>query len=109
MVPQLLEMGGWGDSATRLEQRRRQREAQRPGSAAAAQGEEMGHEGDVYMNDEEDTAGVWDVEHVLDASFDRTSLAEAHVLSIEVPQHYRVTSTRFPVVVPLRKLHRGGS
>jgi hypothetical protein len=83
----LLEMGGWGDSATRQEQKRRQREAQQSAMNATGAGdarEGLEHEGDVYMNDEEDAAGVWDVEHVLDASFDKTSLAEAHTLSIEV-------------------------
>jgi len=80
---QLLEMGGWGDSATKRAQRLRQRAADMAGSAEHADRASSEHEGDVYIIDDEGP-GVWDVEHVLDASYDNSSLSEAHTLSIEV-------------------------
>lgn len=76
-------MGGWGDSATKRAQRLRQRAADMAGSAEHADRASSEHEGDVYIIDDEGP-GVWDVEHVLDASYDNSSLSEAHTLSIEV-------------------------
>lgn len=80
---QLLEMGGWGDSATRAAALKRQQEADAAGSANTAGRAENEREGDVYMNDS-DAPGVWEVQHVLDAGFDKDTLSEATTLSIEV-------------------------
>lgn len=55
-----------------------------PGSAAHAGRAENEGEGDVYMVDEEEGPGVWEVEHVLDADFGDSSISEAQTLSIEV-------------------------
>ncbi len=84
-------MGGWGDSATKRSQRQRQRAADQPNLAEHADRASSEHEGDVYIVDDEGP-GVWDVEHVLDASYDSSSLSDAHTLSIEVRCHPRCNS-----------------
>lgn len=63
----------------------RQQAADSPGSASRADRACNEGEGDVYMVDEEEGPGVWEVEHVLDApDYGDASISEAQTLSIEV-------------------------
>lgn len=83
-------------SATRLHSSGSTRNVERDGlwhcmqaanaAGSAQHADRTPHEGDgdVYMFDEDAGPGVWEVEHVLDASFGDNSLAEAQTLSIEV-------------------------
>ncbi|KAK9814572.1 hypothetical protein WJX72_008066 [[Myrmecia] bisecta] len=76
---QLLEMGGWGDGFALRQKRMKQAEPQAPSQNGAFQS----MDGDVYIVDGNQT-GVWEVENVLDAAYDRDPEFEPHTLSIEV-------------------------
>ncbi|GMH33637.1 hypothetical protein BSKO_01471 [Bryopsis sp. KO-2023] len=78
----LLEMGGWGDSIRRkgLE---KQRQANLTPPADDSSPPENDLDADVYSA-EGDGAGVWEVENILDAVYDKDSQYEPYTLCIEV-------------------------
>ncbi|KAK9906747.1 hypothetical protein WJX75_007311 [Coccomyxa subellipsoidea] len=83
----LLEMGGWGDGAVQKARSKQSTLTASNGAAVATEGPgfqgEEGAEGDVYTVGGNGQPGVWDVENVLEATF-QTGEFEPHTLSIEV-------------------------